>query len=635
MGNIKVKIEGFKEELFEPGLSILQVIEKIVDDRAKPVLATKINSKLVDLSYTIDNDVEIGLVFADSLEGTEIIRHSTSHIMAQAVVRLFPDTKCAIGPAIENGFYYDFDTLLPFSSEDLKEIEKEMKKIVKEDYKFKRINKKKQDALEFFKDRGEKYKAEILEQIQDEYVTIYQQGEFVDFCRGPHIPSTRFANNFKLLSVAGSYWHGDERREMLQRIYGTAFSSKEELDKHLFLLDEAKKRDHRVLGKKLEYFSFFDEAPGFPFFQPKGLIIFNNLVELSRREQNKRRYEEVSGPLILSESLWKQSGHYDHYKKNMYFTTIDNFPYAIKPMNCPGHILHYKSQMRSYRELPKKISEMGVVHRHERSGVLHGLFRVRRFTQDDAHIFLREDQLKDEILEIIELTDSLYKKFNFQYKIELSTKPEDAMGDAKLWEVAENNLENALKEIGAKYELCPGEGAFYGPKIDFHIKDSLERSWQCGTIQLDFFMPENFELEYIGEDGNKHRPIIIHRAIMGSIERFMGIVLEHFAGALPFWLSPIQVMVIPIADRHMEFANQTMTILTDKEIRADIDMPSKTLNKRLKNAEEQKIPYMLIIGDKELNDQSVSVRKRKEGDLGSMSLQNFFNHIKKEALERL
>ncbi len=586
--------------------------------------------KIVDLNFVKESDEVKRYIYFEDPEGKKIYWHSTAHIMAQAVKRLYPEAKLGVGPAIEEGFYYDFDIPGGIEETALKDIEKEMKKIIKENLPFVRKEVSKEEAKNIFQERGEKYKLEILEEIPEDKVSIYQNGEFVDLCRGPHVPSTGFIKAFSLLSVAGAYWKGKAENPMLQRIYGISFESKEELQAYLKRLQEARKRDHRRLGKELDLFSLHEEGPGFPFFHPKGMIIINTLVDFWRKEHLKRGYQEIRTPIMLDKKLWERSGHWEHYRENMYFTQIENREFAIKPMNCPGGILVYQTRLRSYKEFPLRIAELGLVHRHELSGVLHGLMRVRCFTQDDAHIYMEPHQVKDEIIGVIELADFFYRLFNFDYEVELSTRPEKAMGSEEMWEMATSSLEGALKELHLSYRINEGEGAFYGPKIDFHLRDSLGRRWQCGTIQLDFSMPEKFDLSYIGKDGARHRPVMLHRTVLGSIERFLGILIEHFAGAFPLWLAPVQVIVLPIAERHISYAKKVREILLDKEIRVELDDENATLGAKIRKAQNSKIPYILIVGDKEEQEGKVSVRKRKEGDVGSLTLERFMENIQEE-----
>ena len=589
------------------------------------IAAINKDGHLVDLQES--NGEVKRYVFFDDQEGKSIYWHSASHLMAQAVKRLYPDARLAIGPAIEEGFYYDFDLNHTLNEEDLEKIEEEMQKIIQENLIIERKILSKEDAKKLFSSRGETYKIELLDDIPDDQVSLYQQGEFIDLCRGPHVPSTGSIKAYKLLSVSGAYWRGKETNPMLQRIYGIAFDDQEKLKEYLYRLEEAKKRDHRRLGKELELFSLHEEGPGFPFFHPKGMVVINSLLDAWRKEHTKRGYQEIKTPIILDRGLWERSGHWDHYRNNMYFTTIDEREFAVKPMNCPGGILIYQSQLHSYREFPLRIAELGLVHRHELSGVLHGLMRVRCFTQDDAHIYMEPHQVKQEIIGVIELADYIYRLFQFDYELELSTRPENSMGSDEMWDLATKSLENALQEKNLPYRVNEGDGAFYGPKIDFHLKDTLGRRWQCGTIQLDFAMPECFDLSYIGEDGMKHRPVMLHRTILGSIERFLGILIEHTAGALPVWLSPVQVVVVPIAERHYSYAQEVRQQIANAQIRVELNDESATLGAKIRKAQLQKIPYILIMGDKEIENHQVSVRDRKEGDLGGFSLQDFLTRI--------
>lgn len=595
------------------------------------VLAAKVNGRVVDLSYPVTEDARVeGLTFEEE-EGRLVARHSAAHIMAQAVCRLFPDVKLGIGPAIADGFYYDFDVPRPFTPEDLEKIEAEMQKIIAADLPFERRELTREEALALFSEAGQPYKVELIEDLPPAAViSCYRQGEFVDLCTGPHVPSTARVGAVKLLSVAGAYWRGDERNKQLQRIYGTCFPSEEELRAHLERLEEAKRRDHRRLGAELDLFSFHEEGPGFPFFHPKGMVIWHELERFWREEHKRRGYQEIRTPIILNRRLWERSGHWDHYRENMYFTTIDDVEYAIKPMNCPGGILVYKTRLHSYRELPIRLAEMGLVHRHELSGVLHGLLRVRCFTQDDAHIFMLPSQVEEEIVGVIDLIDYFYGVFGFPYHVELSTRPDNAMGDPGIWDLATRALERALQRKGMSYKVNEGEGAFYGPKIDFHLRDCLGRTWQCGTIQLDFLMPEKFDLVYIGEDGGRHRPVMIHRVVFGSLERFISILVEHYAGAFPAWLAPVQVRLLPIADRHHPRAREVLAHLLAAGFRAELDDRNERVGYKIREAQLQKVPYMLVIGDKEVGNDTVAVRHRTEGDLGSMSVPEFVARLDAE-----
>jgi threonyl-tRNA synthetase len=622
--------DGTQRE-FEKGMTVYEIAKSISERLAKEAVGGKFNGKVVELNTKIEEDGKLEILTFDDEEGKKIYWHTSSHILAQAVKRLFKDVKLAIGPAIDNGFYYDFDTDRPFTTEDFEAIEQEMNKIIKEDYKLERFVLPKDEAIKLMEEKGEPYKVELIEEIPEgEEISFYKQGEFTDLCAGPHLMSTGMVKTIKLLSVAGAYWKGDEKNKMLQRIYGISFPKKSMLDEYLHMLEEAKKRDHRKLGKELDLFSIHPEGPGFPFFHPKGMIIRNILEDFWRKEHIKHGYQEIKTPIILNEELWRRSGHWDHYKENMYFTEIDGETYAIKPMNCPGAMLVYKSTMHSYRDLPLRLCELGLVHRHELSGVLHGLMRVRSFTQDDAHLFMTPEQVEDEILGVINLVDYFYKIFGFEYFVELSTRPENSMGSDEDWELATNALISALNRVNLPYKVNEGDGAFYGPKIDFHLKDSIGRTWQCGTIQLDFQMPERFELEYIGPDGEKHRPIMLHRVIYGSIERFIGILTEHFAGAFPTWLAPVQVRVLPISDKHYAYAQNVYGRLLENDIRAELDDRNEKIGYKIREAQLQKIPYMLIVGDKEVEQGTVSLRSRKEGDLGAISLNEFIEKILKE-----
>ena len=563
----------------------------------------------------------------------QTIRHSASHVLAQAIKRLYPETKLAIGPAIENGFYYDLDSPVTFTPETLEIIEKEMAKIVKENLKIERFVLPRNEALELMKD--EPYKVQLINELPEgEEISFYKQGEFTDLCAGPHVAYTKKVKAFKLLNVTGAYWKGDSKNKMLQRIYGTAFKTREELDEYVNMLEEAKKRDHRKIGKDLGLFMLLDEGPGFPFFLPKGMVLRNELINYWREIHKKYGYVEVSTPMIMTRQLWERSGHWGHYKNNMYTTVIDGEDFAIKPMNCPGGILVYKSEMHSYRDLPLRVGELGLVHRHELSGALHGLFRVRCFTQDDAHIFMTRDQMKDEIKNVVKLFDEVYSLFKLEYQIEVSTMPEDHMGEIADWQFAEETLKEALTDIGKDFIINEGDGAFYGPKLDFHIKDCLGRTWQCGTIQLDFQLPERFELEYTGSDGEKHRPVMIHRVVFGSIERFIGVITEHFAGVFPTWLAPVQVEILPITDRAKKFGEQLLAKLDSLGIRAEIDNRNEKIGYKIREHKLMKIPYMLVIGDKEVADGSITVNSYKAGDLGTKTIDEFIGMITEEIKTR-
>lgn len=628
---IKVKLlDGSIKEL-EEGSDSYSLAALISKKLAKEAVAAKVNGKLVDLSHKLKEDDQVEIVIADSEEGIEIIRHSTAHVLAQAVKQLYKNVQLAIGPTIKNGFYYDFDLDISLTNDDLKKIEDEMNKIISKDLKFTRQEVSRKEALKLMSEKNEYYKIELINDLdENEPISLYTQGDFTDLCRGPHIPSTRFIKAFKLTSVAGAYWRGDEKNEMLQRIYGVAFATKKDLEKYQKLIEEAKRRDHRKLGRELKLFEIMDEGPGFPFFLPKGVVLKNILIDYWRKLHNEAGYVEIETPIMLNKELWIRSGHWDHYKENMYTSMIDNKEFALKPMNCPGCMLIYKSETHSYRDLPLRVGELGRVHRHELSGALHGLMRVRAFTQDDAHIFMLPEQIKSEILRVVKLIDEVYGTLGFKYNIELSTRPEDSMGSDEEWNMAENSLKEALNEGGLDYKINEGDGAFYGPKIDFHIEDSLGRNWQCGTIQLDFQLPQRFELEYVGKDGEKHRPIVIHRVIFGSIERFIGILIEHFAGKFPVWLAPVQVKVLPISDKFMEYSKEVMDKLRKAGIRCEIDARNEKTNYKIREARNERVPYMIIIGEKEKTRGDISVRSRKNGDEGSISLKEFIARVQKE-----
>ena len=570
------------------------------------------------------------LTFADEL-GQEAFHHTTSHILAQAVKRLYPDTKCAIGPAIKDGYYYDFEFSFPFTTESLEAVEKEMRRIVKEALPLERFTMNRQEAIDYMKEKNEPYKVELIEDLpEDAELSFYRQGEYVDLCAGPHVSNTSVVKAFKLQSVAGAYWRGDEHRQMLTRIYGTSFPKAADLEAYLKRMEEARLRDHRKLGKELGLFAIMDEGPGFPFFLPKGMVLKNLLIDYWRKLHQREGYVEISTPIILNRQLWENSGHWDHYKDNMYTTVIDEEDYAVKPMNCPGGMLVYKVEPRSYKDLPMRVGELGLVHRHEKSGQLHGLMRVRCFTQDDAHIFMTEDQIRDEIKGVARLIDEVYAKFGFKYHVELSTRPEDSMGSDEEWEMATEALKGALDELGKDYIINEGDGAFYGPKIDFHLEDSIGRTWQCGTIQLDFQMPQRFELEYTGADGEKHRPIMIHRVAFGSIERFIGILIEHYAGKFPTWLAPVQVKVMAVSEKFADYAQKIQDELVEAGVRSEIDLRNEKLGYKIREAQMEKVPYMVIVGEKEVEEGTISVRKRDEGDIGSMKAEELIAKIKEE-----
>lgn len=633
---IKITLPDGDVKSYEAGVTPRQIAEGIGPRLAQEALAARINGRMIDLDTPIREDARLQLLTFKNPEGQDVYRHSSAHIMAQAIERLYPGAKLAIGPAIEDGFYYDIDFPQPIKPEDLTRIEQEMEKIALEDLPFQREEASREEALRIYEKMGNKYKMEIIREFPEgEIVSLYKQGEFVDLCRGPHIPSTKFLKAFKLTGLAGAYWRGDERREMLTRIYGTSFRDQKELKKHLALIEEAKKRDHRKLGKELDLFSFHPEGPGFPFFHPKGVVLFNELVQFCRQELAKRGYQEVKTPLILNEELWHRSGHWDHYRENMYFTSIDERDYAVKPMNCPGGLLVYKSRLHSYREFPLKVAEFGQVHRHEKSGVLHGLFRVRTFTQDDAHVFCLPEQLKDEIRKLVDLILYFYRIFGFEdVMIELSTRPESGIGSDEMWEEATTALQETLEDMKIDYKLNPGEGAFYGPKIDFHIRDCLKRTWQCATIQVDFSMPERFDLTFVGADGREHRPVMIHRAIFGSLERFLGILIEHYGGNFPLWLASVQAVVLPIGSVHFDWAREVCGILGQAGIRTELDESDEKIARKIRNAEMQKIPCMLIIGDREKEARSAALRRHQKGDVGQKSIEDIVMDLKKEIGEK-
>jgi len=636
-GNIQITYPDGRTEEVPSGIRASEIAQSISPQFEKQLVAANINDKVVDLATALTEDASVNFLKRTDAEAHDILLHSTSHIMAQAVKRLYPDVKVTIGPSIENGFYYDFDIEKPFTDDQLAAIEAEMKKIVEEDLPVKRLELSRDEAVKRFEAMNETYKVEIISELpEDETISAYEQGEFIDLCRGPHLPSTKRAGAFKLLSVAGAYWRGDENNRMLSRIYGTAFPDKKSLKKYLNLLEEAKRRDHRRLGKELGWFSFHQESPANAFFHPKGVQIYNGIVDYMRESNLRYGYEEVGTPLILSEELWHKSGHWDNYGDNMYFTKVDDRDFAVKPMNCPGHLLIFGDSAHSYREFPIRMAEFGRVHRHERSGVTHGLFRVRTFVQDDAHIFCTEDQIHEEVSLVLEQIFETYKTFGFDdVHVELSTKPEKAIGSAETWTKSEAILQKVLEDKGIEYQLNPGDGAFYGPKIDFHIKDSLNRSWQCGTCQLDFSMPERFELEYTGEDGNPHRPVMLHRAVVGSLERFMGILIENYAARMPVWLAPVQVKVIPIADRHEDYAQGVVAKLKEAGLKVEANWKNEKIGQKIRQAELEKVPYMFILGDREVEEDKVSVRRHGIGDLGSQDIDVVINRILGETRERV
>ncbi len=631
MAKITLKDGAVRE--VENGTSVLDFVKNLSNSLAKKALACKIDGETKDLTTVIDGDHQIDILTFEDADGRWALRHSAAHIMAQAVKRLYGDknVKLAIGPAIDNGFYYDFDMEHQLNNEDLLKIEKEMKKIVKENLPIVRKEVTRQEALDYFNAEGETYKIELINDLpEDSMITMYTQGEFTDLCAGPHVVSTGKVKALKLQSVAGAYWRGNEKNKMLQRIYGTAFEKQADLDAYLKMLEEAAKRDHRKLGRELDLFSLHEEGPGFPFFHPNGMVIRNELINYWREVHRKFGYQEIKTPMILNRKLWETSGHWDHYKENMYFTKIDDEDYAIKPMNCPGGMLVYLTQQHSYRDLPLRLGELGLVHRHELSGALHGLMRVRNFTQDDAHIFMLPSQIEDEIQKTIDLFDQVYSTFGLTYHAELSTRPDDSMGSDEIWEQATNALKNALEHRGLKYVINEGDGAFYGPKIDFHLTDSIGRTWQCGTIQLDMLMPEKFDLTYIGEDGQKHRPVMIHRVVYGSIERFIGILIENYAGAFPAWLAPVQVKILPISDKYADYAHEIKRKMFDLGIRVEVDDRNEKIGYKIREAQVKKIPYSIIVGESEMENKNISVRKRREKDTVTMDTDTFISNLLEE-----
>lgn len=619
----------------QTGVRLRDLLNELqVKDTGK-VVAAYVDNRLVDVHTPITGSGELRPVYVDSDQGLDVIRHSASHVLAEAVRHLYPDVKLAIGPAIKDGYYYDFDFSTPVTLEDLTEIEEEMRRIVDEDQQFTRFSMEKEEAFRFFQERNEQYKIELIRGLEDDQqISFYKNGDFVDLCRGPHLPSTGFVRAFKLLSLAGAYWRGDERNPMLTRIYGTAFYSEKALREHLRQIEEAKKRDHRKLGRELELFSMHDEGPGFVFWLPRGMIVKNALLDYWREEHSKAGYVEIQTPIILKKDLWERSGHWDNYRENMYVTEIDDYPYVIKPMNCPGGMLVYKEKIRSYRDLPMRVAELGLVHRHEKSGVLQGLFRVRSFTQDDAHIYMLPEQIEDEILQVIRLTDRIYSVFGFSYQLELSTRPEKSIGTDEQWEQATNGLENALKASGKDYRVSHGEGAFYGPKIDFHLEDCLGRLHQCATIQLDMAFPERFDLTYVSSEGKEERPVVIHRTVLGSLERFIGILIEHFGGRFPLWLAPVQVAVLSITHEHEQVALDYAQQLVGAGFRAEADVRSEKLGYKMREAETGKIPYILVVGDREIAEETVSVRKGGRKNLGSMEFSRFLEIIGDELRQK-
>ena len=636
MADVKVTLKDGSVKEFAAGTSYLEIAKSLNQILGKQALLAVVDGVNKDLSDTIEKDATVEFVTPDTKEGLHAIRHTASHVMAQAITHLFPGVKFAIGPAIDNGFYYDMDSEHVFTPEDLRELEKEMAKIVKQNLPLVRSEVPRKDALARFAAEKEIYKVELINDLpEDAVISLYTQGDFTDLCAGPHCPSTGRVKAFKLMSIAGAYWRGNEKNKMLQRIYGTAFPSKEELDEYLHMLEEAEKRDHRKLGKELDIFSMHDEGPGFPFFHPNGMRIRNAIMEYWHQVHRKYHYEQVMTPMIMNRDLWIRSGHWDHYRENMYFTKIDDMDYAIKPMNCPGGMLVYNSHPHSYKELPLRYAELGLVHRHELSGALHGLFRVRCFTQDDAHIFMTPEQIQPEITNVIKLFNEVYSTFGLKYHAELSTRPENSMGDDASWELATEGLRKALEANHLDYIINEGDGAFYGPKIDFHLQDSIGRTWQCGTIQLDMQLPEKFNCEYTGEDGMKHRPIMIHRVVYGSIERFIGILIEHFAGSFPVWMAPNQVRVMPITDKQLDYAKEVNDKLFELGYRTQLDDRSEKIGKKIREAQVQKVPFMLIVGEKEVESRTVAVRQRHGGDLGAMSLDDFIARMQKDIDEKV
>lgn len=632
---ITIKLKDGKAKQFESAVSLADAAKAISNSLGRDAIVAKVNGELTDLRDPIVDGAEVEFFTKEDKEGLFTLRHTASHVMAQAIQHLFPGTKFAIGPAIDDGFYYDLDSEHVFSQEDFAAIEKEMAKIAKENIPLVKKVVSRAEALKFFQDKGQDYKVMLINDLpEDAQISLYEQGDFTDLCAGPHMRSTGKVKVFKIMTVAGAYWRGDSKNKMLQRIYATAFFKKEDLDHFLFVRAEAEKRDHRKLGKQLDLFSFHDEGPGFPFFHPKGMALRNMLMDYERELFKEFGYVEIMTPVILSKQLWIQSGHWDHYKENMYFTKIDDEDYAIKPMNCPGGILYFKTQQRSYRDLPMRVGEFGLVHRHELRGALHGLFRVRCFTQDDAHIFMTQDQMKEEVIKCMAMYKKMYGVFGLEYHVELSTRPENSMGSDELWEISTNALREAIEKTGVPYQINEGDGAFYGPKLDFHVQDSLGRTWQCGTIQMDMQLPERFDVNYVGEDGEKHRAVMLHRAGYGSLERFIGILIEHFAGAFPTWIAPVQVKVIPVTENHLDYAKSVARTLSESNIRVEVEEANETLGYKIRKAQMEKVPYMLIVGDKEVKSHTVSIRSRKDGDKGSMMVPMFIANLIQEIKSR-
>ena len=635
MADVKIILPDGSAKEYAAGTTLGEAVKQLSNSLAKKVLAANVNGELTDLREELVDGSEVAFLTFEDEGGKHTLRHTASHILAQAVKRLWPNAKLAIGPAIDKGFYYDIDLEQNLTPEDLSKIEKEMSRIVKENLPITKSVMPRQEAIEFFKAKNEDYKVELIQDLpEDAIISCYSQGDFIDLCAGPHVASTGKVKAFKLQSIAGAYWRGDEKNKMLQRIYGTAFEKKEELDAYLHMLEEAAKRDHRKLGKELGLFVIKEEGPGFPFFLPKGMALRNELENFWREVHHEFEYEEIRTPIILNKQLWETSGHWFHYRENMYTTIIDEEEYAIKPMNCPGGILVYQNEMHSYRDFPLRYAELGLVHRHELSGALHGLFRVRAFTQDDAHVFMLPSQMQSELMKVIELFDRIYSQFGLKYHVELSTKPDNAMGDDAIWEAATEALRNAIEAKGIPYVINPGDGAFYGPKLDYHIEDSLSRTWQCGTIQLDMNLPERFQIDYVGEDGQKHRPIMIHRACFGSMERFIGILTEHYAGAFPTWMAPVQVKILPISEKHVEYAEKLAKQMHRDYVRVEVDDRSEKIGYKIRQAQMAKVPYMLVVGDKEVEEGTVNVRKHGGDELGSVPFEQFFNDIKGQIKER-
>ena len=632
---IKITLKDGSTREVAKGATILEVAKSIHHGLAKEAVAGTVNGKVESLSYTLEEDCELEILKFEDKEGRDAFRHTSSHILAQAVKRLFPEAKLGIGPAIENGFYYDFDLEYKFTEEDLVKLEKEMQKIVQANYPLERFELSRAEAIKLMEEKGESYKVELIHDLpEDAIISFYKEEDFTDLCAGPHLASTGAVKAVKLMSVAGAYWRGSEKNKMLQRIYGTSFPKQKMLDEYLEKLEEAKKRDHRKIGKEMDLFAIYDEGPGFPFFMPKGMIIRNELEAFWRQVHAERGYQEIKTPLILSEDLWHTSGHWDHYQNNMYFTKIDEGDFAIKPMNCPGAMLTYKRKMYSYRDFPFRLAEMGQVHRHELSGALHGLMRVRTFTQDDAHIFMLPEQVKGEITGVIDLVDYVYNLFGFKYHIELSTKPEKSMGSDEEWAMATNALQEALEERGIPFIVNEGDGAFYGPKIDFHLEDSIGRTWQCGTIQLDFQMPQRFDLTYVGKDGEKHRPVMIHRVIFGSIERFIGILTEHFAGKFPLWLAPVQVKLLTVTEKFTDYAEEVGKKLREAGLRVEVDVRNEKIGYKIREARNERVSYLAVIGEKEMESGELTVRSSKEGELGAIQLDDFIQKLQQEIADK-